>query len=226
MSLSPALAALSWLLVLTQLCSEGLPHALPLRLVPLGLLAHSLHNQVHDVQQHPAKTRAAESLPGISHGTTASTQGSGRSCSNPDHIHNSSAPNQHTGTGGKSLYKSKQEQNLLSQILLLSYPQPVPFVLCRLSTTDTCRNSQSWDSSGTHSSACLGLPKPPANPGAPPGAPIPTAYLRSVLSAREMAGFLTALEQAALLLQRENSSDRIWGNSDSAMGTPRASSKP
>lgn len=33
----------------------------------------------------------------------------------------------------------------------------------------------------------------------------PAPYLRSVLSAREIAGFLTALLQAALLLPRENS---------------------
>lgn len=33
----------------------------------------------------------------------------------------------------------------------------------------------------------------------------PAPYLRSVLSAREMAGFLTALLHAALLLPRENS---------------------
>lgn len=72
------------------------------------------------------------------------------------------------------------------------------------------------------------LPQPPkasGKPWTPPAPPIPTPYLRSVLSAREMAGFLTALEQAALLLQRENSSERIWGNSDSVMGTPCASSK-
>lgn len=35
--------------------------------------------------------------------------------------------------------------------------------------------------------------------------PNPAPYLRSVLSAREIAGFLTALLQAALLLRRENS---------------------
>lgn len=136
------------------------------------------------------------------------------------------APHQHTGTGGKGLCKSNQENNLLSQILLLSYPQPVSFLLCRLSTMDTSGNSQSWDSSRTPSSACLSLPKLPENPGPPLCPPIPTAYLRSVLSAREMAGFLTALEQAALLLRRENSSEGIWESSNSVTGTPRASATP
>lgn len=132
------------------------------------------------------------------------------------------APHQHTRHWGKSLCKSKQEKNLLSQILLLSYPQPVPFLLC---TADTRGNSQSWDSSGTPSSACLSLPKLPENPVPPPAPPSPTPYLRSVLSAREMAGFLTALEQAALLLRRENSSEGIWGNSN-IQTLSRASSKP
>lgn len=48
------------LLALTQLCSEGLSHALPLGLVPLSLLPNCLHDQVHDVQQHSASSRRSE----------------------------------------------------------------------------------------------------------------------------------------------------------------------
>lgn len=66
--------------------------------------------------------------------------------------------------------------------------------------------------------ACLSLPKKPANAGSPssplehPLLPSPPPYLRSVLSAREMAGFLTALLQAALLLRRENSLRGAFGD--------------
>lgn len=118
----------------------------------------------------------------------------------------------HTSTqalGGKSL-QVQTGKNLLSQILLFHIPHlPHSYY----ASVETLRGE-------TPSSACPSLPKLPENPGPPPGAPIATPYLRSVLSAREMAGFLTALEQAALLLWREKSSEGIWGNSNSVMGTP------
>lgn len=52
--------------------------------------------------------------------------------------------------------------------------------------------------------------------------PNPAPYLRSVLSAREIAGFLTALLQAALLLRRENS----LGEFGDILILPRATHTP
>lgn len=54
----------------------------------------------------------------------------------------------HTSTetlGEKVSASPNRKKNLLSQILLLSHPPFVPFLVCRLNTTDTCGNSQLWD---------------------------------------------------------------------------------
>jgi len=53
---------------------------------------------------------------------------------------------------------------------------------------------------------------PAPRPRSIPLLPSPAPYLRSVLSAREMAGFLTALLQAALLLRGENSLRGVAGD--------------
>lgn len=77
--------------------------------------------------------------------------------------------------------------------------------------------------------ACLSPRKKPSKHGVPlsppqhPLLPSPAPYLRSVLSAREMAGFLTALLQAALLLQRENSLRGAFGD---ILTLPRATHTP
>lgn len=51
---------------------------------------------------------------------------------------------------------------------------------------------------------CMSPAMNPANAGSPRTPQHPRSHLRSVLSAREMAGFLTALLHAALLLPRQN----------------------
>lgn len=59
------------------------------------------------------------------------------------------------------------------------------------------------------------------------GPPKPTPYLRSVLSAREMAGFLTALLQAALLLRGEKQPQRgLWRHCNAAMSNLHTRAKP
>lgn len=69
---------------------------------------------------------------------------------------------------------------------------------------------------------CMSPAMNPANAGSPRTPQHPRSHLRSVLSAREMAGFLTALLHAALLLPRQN---RLTGTLLRASGTFEPSHK-
>lgn len=180
------------------------------------------------------KTRWSSKSPelGMSSGGPTSTQGSGSSWTSP-------VCSQFPGTsesvlryrGQRSLQAKVGKKNhfLVYCFHVLNQPHvgwAQGTSVDRAPQRHSGSQSRRWDSTRTRSSACWGLSQPTKAGSQCWVPPKPPPYLRSVLSAREMAGFLTALLQAALLLRGKKQPQRgFWRHFNAAMSNPHPRAK-